>query len=92
MWSSRSDKQILQCLERKNASWNPSQTEGMETNQNCTNTWYKKIAVGVQNDQMLEITLLHPFVSFGVGSNTRMSRGGSNPIKKAPQVEAVIVD
>jgi len=91
-WSSRSDKQILQCLEQKNASWRPSRTEGMETNQAGTNTWYKQIVIGVQNDQMLEITLLPAFVSFGVGSNTRISRGGSNPVKKALQVESVIVD
>jgi hypothetical protein len=67
----------------------------MEANQEYTNSWYKKIekiVVGVRNDQMLKGTLLKfkLWISFGVDSNTRISGGGSNLIKKVPYTERLL--
>ena len=48
-----------------------------------------KITVGMRNDQMLEVTVLKfkSWVSFGVGSDIRISGGGSNLNKKVSQME-----
>jgi len=65
----------------------PSRGDGSE--QRMYHFLVQEIAVGVRNDQMLEVTLLifDSQVSFGVGSNTRISGGGSNLIEKVPRME-----
>jgi len=51
-------------------------------------TLVQPIPVGIRNDQMFELSSL---VSFGVGSNTRISGGGSNLDKKMPHMERLLL-
>ena len=52
----------------------------------------QKIIVEVRNDQILKVTVLKfkLRVSFEVGSNQRLFRGGSNFIKIVPDVERML--
>ena len=65
--------------------------EGMEANEDCT-ILGTKIAVGIQNDQMLKVTALKftSQVSFGFGSKPRLSVDGSNLIKIVPHMERLL--
>jgi len=38
--------------------YNVMRDEGMETNQDCTILWYKKIAILVQNEQTFKVSAL----------------------------------
>ena len=60
--------------------------KGIEANQELYQLFIPKIAVAVRNDQMLKVTTLKfkPYLSFGFGSNPRLSVGVNNFITKVP--------
>ena len=69
----------------------------MEANHHCTNSLYRKSLLEYEMTKlkMLEVTFLqfHSLVYFGVGSNTRISREGSdeNLDKKVSLMERLLL-
>jgi len=57
------------------------------------NSLVQKIVVGVQNDQILKVIAFKfkSGVSFGVGSNLQLCRGGINFVKKVSQMERLLL-
>jgi len=66
---------------------------GDGSNPGWYNSLVQSIVVGVRNDQILEVTALKfkSGVSFGVGSNLQLPRGGVNFVTSVPHMGRLLL-